>query len=360
MNGLKHKLSRWGIGYWDVVLSTFVGLTFVLNLLIPYQSLFVERIFSRGLFSLIRNLWDYSLSFLPFGCIYWLLLVIGWYLFWYRKRTKFSWKRLGMRFIRLSFLLYVLFYWMWGFNYKRPSLDRQLSLSNIKVTPSFIYQEYCRVLDSMLVIRAEIGDIKEEISELSPNDLRTDLEAAYKSMELPYSGRVRAIKLRPKGSLLHFSTAGIYLPFVGQGHIDAGLHPIVHPFTMMHEMSHGYGWTGEDACNFLSFIAGINSDHPAVRYSVYFGYWRYLRSTIYRIDQPHFEAFYRDVPSPIKEDYSEVLAYSDSYADLMPKLRDLMYDQYLKSHGISSGLINYSQMIQLSFKYQEATGSLNL
>ena len=188
--------------------------------------------------------------------------------------------------------------------------------------------------------------------------MRTDLVTAYKYMKLPVQGRVRVRKLRPKGSLLHLSTAGVYLPFTGEGHIDAGLHPITHPFTMMHEMSHGYGWTGEDVCNFLGLIGAVNSDEIFTRYSGYFGYWRYLRSQLYQIDKVRFELYYREMPPSILKDYQEILAYADRYRDIMPMLRDFFYDNYLKSHGISSGLINYSQMIILSYQWQEKHGSL--
>ena len=129
---------------------------------------------------------------------------------------------------------------------------------------------------------------------------------------------------------------------------------------MMHEMSHGYGWTGEDVCNFLALMAAINSDDLQVRYSGYFGYWRYLRSQVFQIDREDFDLFYRPVPQQILKDYQDINAYAQRYKDILPELRDLFYDSYLKSHGISSGLINYSQMIVLTHEWKEQHGDLLL
>lgn len=338
--------------------------TLILYRLLPYNSEFIELWYSRGLFMGYRMIWDYSFGLLPIGLIYLLLLSILLYLFWPNRKQRKDQNRFLLFMWRLAKVFCVgiiSFYWLWAFNYKRSSFYEVTSLNHLEPNKSFVYYEYCRVTDSLDLIRTQIeaSESWEEL-EVQEQRLRDDLELAFRSIEIPFAGRVRAIKIRPKGSLLHISTAGVYLPFVGQGHIDAGLHPITHPFTIMHEMSHGYGWTGEDVCNFLALLGTINSDLPEVRYSGYFGYWRYLRSQIYQIDKEHFEKFYRHGPEDVMRDYREILSYSEKYPDVMPILRDLFYDQYLKSHGIPDGLVNYSQMIILSYEWQEKYGSLSL
>jgi len=214
------------------------------------------------------------------------------------------------------------------------------------------------VTDSLQVIRERLGP--EVDWDVPQKDLVQTLYHAYDGLDLPHPGRVRIVKLQPKGSLLHFSTAGVYLPFLGQGHIDAGLHPITHPFTMLHEMSHGYGWTGEDACNFLALICAVNSTNDQVKYSGYFGYWRYLRTQVFLLDRSLFDLEYRIGPPSVMNDYKEILAYSDRYVEILPELRDLFYDSYLKSHGISSGLVNYCEMILLAYQWKSQHTSLRL
>jgi len=43
----------------------------------------------------------------------------------------------------------------------------------------------------------------------------------------------------------------------------------------------------------------------------------------------------------------------DRYPDIMPAVRDKMYDSYLKSHGVKDGLANYSHMIKYIKAYRE-------
>ena len=79
-----------------------------------------------------------------------------------------------------------------------------------------------------------------------------------------------------------------------------------------------------------------------------------------RIDRDRFVEYYNSLDGDVLEDYKDILAYNERYPDLMPKMRDVIYDSYLKSHGIASGLVNYSEMILLSYQWQQKFGSLSL
>jgi len=348
----KHSWLTWPI---------LAGATLLLFNLIPYQSQFIETYFSRGLFRLFRIMWDHSFGFLPIPNIY--LLIIGciYYLSLIRKKNscKSRFLNLSKRFVILGSFLLICFYWCWGFNYKRIDVRQTLGLTKAQMSVNDLYDEYERVTDSLdalrTVITAQGTDLTDPISERS---LRSELEQLYTDISLPNTGRVRVRRIRPKGALLHISTSGVYLPFVGEGHIDAGLHPLTHPFTMMHEMSHGYGWTGEDVCNFLALLGTVRSKDPVVRYSGYMGYWRYLRSNAYHADKQRFKTVEIVISEAVKKDYNDVLDYQDRYPDFLPKLRDLFYDNYLKAHGIPDGLTNYSAIVTLAHAWQQKHGDL--
>lgn len=345
------------------LLPSLAVLTLLLYWCLPYNSHFVESWYSQGVFIVYRWIWDYTVGLLPIGMIYFLVLIIVFlflrpffiYRLWREKLISFS--KTSVRIVSIGIIS---FYWLWAFNYKRSDFRAVLSIERTTPKEEYIFEEYCRITDSLVVINYHLRRALLSSDTVNEVDLRSSLIKVYDKLDIPHAGRVRAIKLIPKGSLLHISTAGVYLPFVGAGHIDAGLHPITHPFTMMHEMSHGYGWTGEDACNFLALMASINSDNNRIRYSGYFGYWRYLRSQIYRIDKKRFEEYYRDIPDAVLSDYKDILSYSDRYKDILPRIRNIFYDNYLKSHGISSGLVSYSEIILLAYEWQEKHGSLML
>jgi len=257
--------------------------------------------------------------------------------------------------------LVIAFYWMWGFNYKRIDLRDTLSLQNIEIDEDDVFSTYKEVSDSLISLRSLLPDsISWSDYKVDQSRLRKELTQTYRALNLSDMGKVRIRKFYPKGSLLYISTAGVYLPFVGEGHIDPGLHPITHPFTMMHEMSHGYGWTGEDVCNFLALVASINSKDEITRYSGYMAYWRYLRSNAYRSNKEQWESIEPIINEAVLKDYKEMIAYTDRYPDIMPSLRNLIYDNYLKSHGIQEGIVSYSEMIRLAHGWKEKHGSLLL
>lgn len=357
MKGKRQGMIRIGI----VVITI---LTLVLNGVLSYNSTFVEQYYSLGFFRYFRIAWDSILGLSPIPLIYLLVIFLGWYLFkpWFKAGRRMS-KFLDFA-LRLGLAICCLitaFYWMWGFNYKRVDIRQNLGLTDIEIDIEDVYSAYSEVSDSLTSLRTGFPDSMDwSAVMISQSRLREDLEHTYLDLGLNNQGEVRIRKLYPKGSLLHISTAGVYLPFVGEGHIDPGLHPITHPFTMMHEMSHGYGWTGEDVCNFLALIGSINSQDPLTRYSGYMAYWRYLRSNAYRADKDRWQSIEPTVDQTVMRDYREMIAYTDRYPDIMPKLRNLIYDNYLKSHGIKEGIVSYSEMIKLAHGWKEKYGSLLL
>ena len=298
------------------------------------------------------------MAYLPFPSIYIVIAIVLLYLtlpFFsttWKKKFGSIWKRI---LIVLSIAI-ISFYWLWGFNYKRKALKEYLNLPESQPTQEFTFDEYCRVLDTMVELRSQML----AFPDLSEEEIQMTLRSTLNQLDVPHAGMVRARRIRPKGVLLRISTAGVYLPFAGEGHIDAGLHPLTHPFTMAHEMSHGYGWTGEDDCNFIALLTCVNSDNQFIKYSGYFSYWRYLQRQIYRLDKERFNQYYRQLPDLIASDLSEVIAYQDRYPDIFPALRNLIYDNYLKSHGVSAGLVSYSQMIIMSYQWQIRHGQLEL
>ena len=107
-------------------------------------------------------------------------------------------------------------------------------------------------------------------------------------------------------------------------------------------------------------MGSINSTDPVTRYSGYMAYWRYLRSNAYRADRERWQSIEPVINPLVMQDYKEMIEYTDRYPDIMPKLRNLIYDNYLKSHGIKEGIVSYSEMIKLAHGWKEKYGSLRL
>lgn len=246
---------------------------------------------------------------------------------------------------------YGMFYWLWGYNYSKPNFESTMQLEVDRINTTQLFNELYRVHSELTLLRTGlITDAKyleDDLANGLEAKIRNDLEDFLTDTDYPRNGRVRIRKLFPKGSLLRISTAGVYIPFAIEGHIDPGLHPLTWPATMAHEMAHGYGFTDEGTCNFIGYLVCINSDDTYMQYSGWLMYFRYLYSNARRAERTKFKQFMSNISKEVYNDLLEIDKYANRYPDIMPKVRDAVYDSYLKTHGVKEGLMSYSRMILL-------------
>lgn len=318
---------------------------------------FVEAWYSRGFFQGIRRLLDGITGILPFPAVY-LLVAGGMGYLGYSgtrllRRRRLVWtgslRRLGNG---IGWIV-AAFFWLWGFNYLRTPVEQTLDLDAAPLP----FEQVVRALDvefaQLIRLRGQWNLPEGAVPDASflpmglEASLRNTLERVLSDYGYPVNGQVRGRLLYPRGILLRFSTSGIYLPFTGEGHIDAGLHPIQLPFTMAHELAHGYGFGDEGVCNFWAYLTCMRSAHPFIRYSGSMGYWRYLASAYRRADPEGFLSWRNTWPAGITSDLKAIQEAMDRYPDLVPELQYQVYDQYLKTQGVKAGMRSYSQVLRL-------------
>lgn len=67
-----------------------------------------------------------------------------------------------------------------------------------------------------------------------------------------------------------------------------------------------------------------------------------------RVGSPHlYRKLMSDISPNVRRDLIAVMDQMDLYPDIMPKVRDAVYDSYLKSHGVQAGLSSYSKVVEL-------------
>ncbi|MEO1214872.1 MAG: DUF3810 family protein [Bacteroidota bacterium] len=299
-----------------------------------------------------------------------------------------------------------LFYFMWGFNYARLPVSQQLKLTITELTDEEVENEYKRVTKLLLAAKKDLGLIsndffnqaliankpewkdeleeafadssgisyrdfqiahQEEFHELYKNDffldisdslnahlynfkdlqneIREELTATLVQYNYPIPGRPKSILLYPKGFLLQLGAKGIYIPYVGQGHVDAGITKVSIPSTMAHEMAHAYGFGDEGLCNFWAYLACTKSESPLIRYSGYFNYWRHVANLYARRDPQGFKMAYKKIPLSILIDLNANRNVNIKYPGFFPKFSQEFYEGYLKYQGIEEGRKSYSMVV---------------
>ncbi|MEL6865346.1 MAG: DUF3810 domain-containing protein [Bacteroidota bacterium] len=361
---MKHTLSKIDRRWIWIVLAGGIILS---RMLLAGRPDLIEQYYSRGLFPWIRLLLDWTIALLPFPFLYLiiLLLLAG------IVRLVFLWRRPNQKPVLqrfMSFLLSLLcavglivgsFLLLWGFNYSRIPFEDQVQIDPRALSKAELKTELELLTTSLITTRQAISDV--DTNALDASYIEADLRQAIhdlvienvQSLGYPTPGHPVCRFLYPKGSLLRISTAGFYLPFTGECHVDPGLHPIQLPFVIAHELHHAYGFTDEGTCNFLAYLACIRSKDPFIRYCGQFGYWNYLRSN-FRVGQKEaYRDYWNQLPRGLRADRIAVSEQMQKYPDILPDVRDLIYGSYLKAQGISEGLQNYSRIILLAHAWRQ-------
>lgn len=326
----------------------------------------IEEAYSRGVFQGIRLLFSLVAGWLPFALVY---VLFGAVVFWAVKslirffQNKEPWqnKLVGSLTSLLAFAggVTFLFLFLWGFNYGRVPLENQINIEPKPLTVNELKKELDYVTAEVIRLREQLpgaGDSALSIDFLPKNterEMRDLLVAELEEAGYPTSSKVRGRLLFPKGLLLRISTAGVYIPFTGEGHIDPGLHHLQLPFVMAHEMSHGYGFGDEGTCNFLAYLSCLRSENDYLKYIGQLYFFRYVASD-YRSYRPEeYKVFYQNLPEGVKNDLRAIRREMEKYPDIFPKFRDATYNAYLKAQGISEGLKNYNRVTMLAAAWRK-------
>lgn len=334
-------------------------------------------VYSRGLFVGLRYVWDFTLPLLPIPLFYvfW-LCVIGWLVRTIvlfrrapRQRTRaqarrmqggvgIPWLNLGVRILNSVALLVSVFLLAWGFNYGREEVNERIGFDVYQPTLDELRERVYSEAEELARWRQQITTDTNALSAdlfHEPEDVvKSLLRQALTSHGYPDPGRPRLRQLRPKGILLRWSTAGVYWPWVGEGNIDVGLHPLQKYPVGAHELAHAYGFGDEGTCTFWAWLAGRQTKDPVPAYAFRLDYWRRIAG---KLRQQEPQAYWKwraeNLDPGIRNDLQAIYDNAELYKDIAPVVRDLAYDTYLKAQGIHEGLLNYGKVIRMVEGYRK-------
>lgn len=324
------------------------------------DSALAEKFFSRGLYAGWRWIWDHTLGLSPlpwlYVCVAVLLIVLAANLFRRMSRpqpktaTPLT-KTIGRAILRIAAWaggLVFFFYILWGYNYNRIGLERQLGLEVSPLDAVELRAEASWASRMSAESRAAIPGATAEVlgkgalPKSLEDELRNAMTSVLRKAGYPAPGRVRVRPFIPGGWMMRFSGTGIYIPYFSEGYTAANLLPFEKPFTMAHEMAHGYGITDEGGANFLAFLACAASSVPAVRYSGYVAYWSYAAGELPRSE---LKALSEELSEGMRADLRAAQENAARYRGALEKLSRKVYAKYLKSQGIDEGMRSYSRFV---------------
>ncbi len=331
---------------------------FALLLRIPFTVFpeFTHYFFQNGLFAGYRIIWDHTFALSPIPLVFVLLAGVLFVLFRFFRTwaNDYKWLQLLKSAGSAAGFLIFWFYLLWGYNYHAPTLRTRLSIPEETVGISTLIGFLNHTIEEASAIRSTIGAgawSDEFLPEEPLDDLRLELESVLGKLSYPTGGQVRCRELGGNGFMRRMGILGIYLPFVGEGHVDASQTSLTLYFSATHEMSHGYGITDEGEANFAAWLAMNNSIEPAFKYMAQLELIRYLLHDVYRIDQEQYEDIRSRMPELIADDLLLIRNNSLEYPGFFPDFSEAMNNIYLQSQGVEAGVESYGEFVNLAYGY---------
>lgn len=341
--------------------------------LLPLFPTFTEWAVTRGLFRLVAFPAEWGLSLIPFsvtelvvvlGPLALLLLAIVWIVRIIRhpgRRGQIAEK--GCRFVVgcLSAVLLV-FMVMDGGNFSRIPLGQLMELPQRQYTANELFAVTVDLAEKASVAREQVQEDAQGYMQLSAS-MRKTLGAAdncYHPLIDTYPFlRTGTWQIKPV-ALSHLwsytGTTGVYCPWLGEANVNVDIPHSEIGYTAAHEIGHTIGFAKENECNFLAYLACTNSGNPDFAYSGYLSAFINCINAMARNDEPRVGEAYTHCSQGVLRDLQQRRDYWDSFEGKTMEVSQQVNDTFIKVNGVPSGVISYSEMVELVLRYYDQQG----
>lgn len=305
----------------------------------PLPARAVERWYAEGLYPrLQRGLTGFSnlvpLSLFDALCM---LAVVALGLLVYRSVHAGGWGRGILRTARISIVagavLYLVFVFTWGMNYRRLPLTEKLMFDRARATPEAADRFAETTVASLNRLYAAAHG--------NPTTLAALATAFQSSLDGLHGPRI--VPGRPKMTLLggyfhNAAIAGMTDPFFLETLIAPDLLDVERPFVIAHEWGHLAGYADESEANFVAWLTCMRGD-DATQYSAWLGVLGHTRSR-------NTNLLNGLAIGPRIDIYAMSLRYYGTPRVLRLAARE-GYDKYLKANRVAKGVESYDSVVEL-------------
>jgi len=351
---------------WSLV-APFVA---VLLFFAPVPQWAVEGFYSRDLYPWVQNVFSAGSNLMPFAVID-AMIVIAVVAVLYRIVRLFRvarrrgvidaiWEAV-LRVSRATACVLIVFFVLWGFNYRRQPLEATLQGGKAQDPTVDALQS---VVADANALATRLRPLASPDEALSYKDialrLRGPLDAALMSLGREPLTR-RGV---PKYSLVltpFFTRAGVtgmINPLALETIVHPDLLPFERPFVLAHEWAHLSGHADEAEASAVGWLACMKGE-PALAYS----------ASLYLIDEaggalpPKARRAAMDALSPdVRADLAAVAERRRKQNPRVQRTASRVYDEYLRANQVSDGTASYGRAVSLilSTPLREALSSYSI
>lgn len=340
-------------------------LLFILSALvyaIGFNSIWVEQFYAQGLYKVTSIVQRFISSLVPFalGDFLYLLLILfvlrSLYLF-YKKVVKSSLIKtdrinIPLQVINFLMILYLVFKVLWGLNYSRLPIAKQLNINDEKYT-----NEQLVALGQYFIVRLNnLQQVKKE--DYSIQQLQQKAKAAYDRMQQKnpfFTYAVPAVKpVLNSWVITKIGIEGYYSPLSGEANVNMRLPLTSHPFVTCHEIAHQLGVAREDEANLVGYLVASNSTDPFFQYSAIYQVFKNIIFEI-RIKSPEdYEKLYQTINPVTINDLKTDRDFWEKYNSNMFAYMDIAFDRFLKLNNQAKGTDSYQDIVLWLYNIHKA------
>jgi hypothetical protein len=315
-----------------------------------YYSSLLNKVIIRVL-SLITEIFPFSLAeFFVFTLIIILIILFIVILFSIRKK-KFIQSVINLA-AYLS-LLYILFMFLWGFNYNRLSFDKIAGLTVEKSSKEELYALCRSLIERANTLRNEIHENDNGIMSLENGykDVFRRAQAGYDEAARTYSklggkyGTPKKILLSPKMS--YTGITGIYIPYTAEANVNINITDMMLPCTVAHEMAHQRGFAREDEANYIAYLTCSSHPDKDFQYSGVMLALIYSTNALASVDRESYKQLAKEYSAGVKRDLQYDYEFWQKYEGKVEEISNNVNNTYLKSNGQQDGVRSYGRMVDL-------------
>lgn len=242
---------------------------------------------------------------------------------------------------------------IWGLNYYAPPMrerlglsDRQFTVEELKEATIYYRDRAGELADK--VERDENGVMVEydfgELAKAAGNGYET----LGQSMEDFSGSTVRVKKLLSSPLQGKLGATGVFICLTGESCVSTTTHSASMPYTMCHEIGHRMAFAREDEANFAGFLACAANPRAEFQYSGYYAAFRYCYNALYGQDPAAAQEVWCGVSEAVARDWADSAEhYKALRNETAAEVSDTVYDAYLKSFSVKSGVQSYGEVADL-------------
>ena len=354
------------------LLLTLIILT-VITIVINQFPVFIESFYSVGIYPYIARSMRFLLGWLPFSigdmmygivAIWLLVKIIGFFIKLRRGQLGNGlWKKSLYKTAIIAMVVYILFNWMWAFNYNRLGSAYQFKLKLAQYSKADL-QQFADTLQARLVFICSDSVRLQQSRQQNIKSIKLECENDYALAGKAYpfiNYKTLSVKRATLGKV------GNYLGFLGyvnpislEAQLNQSVPNFFVPYVCCHEMAHQIGYASESEANLIGYMTCKQSSNPAFRYSVYYDLMNYALNEIAYRDTTLAKQYFNQLPKQVKNDRRITRAFFSKYKNPISPMIDWMYDHYLKLNNQPHGKETYNEVVGWIIAYAKKYGWENV